>query len=356
MHLFILYGHADDLPTHGFLINLLHKAEQKSEIKNANLSAILLADFKLFYPHIQIGRADRFLDTVRRIATPTMGPNKITGSSLRSYLKRTWTPRIRNQNGIPCTYTHEHACTIIKMTYSYTDIYLILIIISTAATYSQFPAYLHEYGLCEDVLLTTFEQTKQPNSTFLSWSLCQHPTVNFYIHLHNFLKLCSVTKNETKATIGKFYNAIDPFLRKKMMRPDNIYQLVENRVKYTKNTTTLMNYSFSRKSITTSVSTLADAIPEQPDCDSAVLSQSLPEPASDSAEALALQLPDSRHEFDFSDDYLRPAAAFEECDSFLERDPNKETMLEQERTINLLKQQLQTTRAALQSHRISTTC
>ena len=255
MHLFILYGHADDLPTHGFLINLLHKAEQKSEIKNANLSAILLADFKLFYPHIQIGRADRFLDTVRRIATPTMGPNKITGSSLRSYLKRTWTPRIRNQNGIPCTYTHEHACTIIKMTYSYTDIYLILIIISTAATYSQFPAYLHEYGLCEDVLLTTFEQTKQPNSTFLSWSLCQHPTVNFYIHLHNFLKLCSVTKNETKATIGKFYNAID----KKMMRPDNdIYQLVENRVKYTKNTTTLMNYSFSRKSITTSVSTLAD--------------------------------------------------------------------------------------------------
>ena len=92
-------------PTYGALIDLLSAAEQKyqSGSFNSSLSDILLTDFKKLYPSILIGRADRFLDTVRRIATPTIpsatGTSKLVGSPLRTYFNRTWTPRIRNKKG-----------------------------------------------------------------------------------------------------------------------------------------------------------------------------------------------------------------------------------------------------------------
>ena len=45
------------------------------------------------------------------------------------------------------------------------------------------------------------------------------------------MKQWPVTKKETKTAIGRFYNAIDPFLREKSLRPDNAYQYIERAVK-----------------------------------------------------------------------------------------------------------------------------
>lgn len=91
-------------PTYAVLIDLLVDAEQKAHSTACNLSEVLVADFKELYPQIEIGRADRFLDTVRRIAAPTksssLGSSRLAGSPLRTYLNRTWIPRIRNKKGM----------------------------------------------------------------------------------------------------------------------------------------------------------------------------------------------------------------------------------------------------------------
>lgn len=48
--------------------------------------------------------------------------------------------------------------------------------------YSHFPEYLSQYGLCQDLLATTFQQTQNASTTFLSWCLSRQPTVAFYKH------------------------------------------------------------------------------------------------------------------------------------------------------------------------------
>ena len=53
-----------------------------------------------------------------------------------------------------------------------------------AAAQYQFPDYLHQYGLSEELISTVFQQSQNPNATYLSWSLCRPPTLNFYIELH----------------------------------------------------------------------------------------------------------------------------------------------------------------------------
>ena len=90
-----------DGPTYADLIKVLEEAESVG--CEASITKTLLAKFSSRFPHIQISRPSRFLDTVRRIAAPTrpstVGEAKLDGSPLRSYLKRRWTPRIRNTQG-----------------------------------------------------------------------------------------------------------------------------------------------------------------------------------------------------------------------------------------------------------------
>lgn len=95
-------------PTYGELIEMLETAEGEAKISRESVSELLLCYFHKRYPHIPIGRASRFYDTVRRIAAPTQSTRlrKLDGSPLRSYLKRVWMPRIRNTQQGDC-YRHK---------------------------------------------------------------------------------------------------------------------------------------------------------------------------------------------------------------------------------------------------------
>lgn len=93
------------VPTYGELIRMLEVAEMEAETSEISVAELLEATFHCSYPHIPISRPSRFFDTVKRIAAPTrpsaIGHRKLNGSPLCSYLKRHWTPRIRNtQQGV----------------------------------------------------------------------------------------------------------------------------------------------------------------------------------------------------------------------------------------------------------------
>ena len=111
-----------------------------------------------------------------------------------------------------------------------------------AAVQLQFPEYLHQYGLSEEMVSTVYHQAQNPNATYLSWSLCKPPTLNFYIELHDYLKKCPETRDANKTAIGKFYNAIDPSLRSKMFRPDNAFNFIDYKVKKADLPTSQMSY------------------------------------------------------------------------------------------------------------------
>ena len=94
--------HSD--PTYGELIDLLSDAEVASNYGEQSVADILTQKFIFKYPHIPVNRPGRFLDTVRRLAAPTMpsaiGEPKLIGSPLRSYRHRQWVPRTRYKQGI----------------------------------------------------------------------------------------------------------------------------------------------------------------------------------------------------------------------------------------------------------------
>lgn len=78
---------------------MLDSAEREAEKSDKLVSELLVIKFHHKYSHIPIGRASRFYDTVQRIAAPTRSSRRtghLNGSPLRSYLKRVWMPRIRN--------------------------------------------------------------------------------------------------------------------------------------------------------------------------------------------------------------------------------------------------------------------
>ena len=60
---------------------------------------VLTAKFSELFPHVKIGRPGRFLETVRRLQAP-LRSGRLKGSCHRSYLKRTWMPRLRNMSSI----------------------------------------------------------------------------------------------------------------------------------------------------------------------------------------------------------------------------------------------------------------
>ena len=59
------------------------------------------------------------------------------------------------------------------------------------------------------------------------WKIQGIPNVDFYQHLHQYLKRWSLTKSATKTLLGQLYIAIDPSLEAKHSRPDNIYRFIE---------------------------------------------------------------------------------------------------------------------------------
>ncbi len=58
------------MAAYGELIELLHVAELRCDEEDVELSELLVTLFKERYPSIYIGRSNRFLDTLRRIAVP----------------------------------------------------------------------------------------------------------------------------------------------------------------------------------------------------------------------------------------------------------------------------------------------
>ena len=85
------------MPSYGEMIDLLSNVE-KSYV---DVPETLCSQFREQYPHIPIGRPDRFYDTVKRLAAPTRpsikGPSKLQGSPLVTYRRRTWVPKKNNK-------------------------------------------------------------------------------------------------------------------------------------------------------------------------------------------------------------------------------------------------------------------
>jgi len=81
-------------PTYKELIELLNEAERdQSDVQST--AELLAARFCDRYPHISVSRPGRLLDSVQRIAGPIQN-GKLKGPSRKLYLKRHWSPRIRN--------------------------------------------------------------------------------------------------------------------------------------------------------------------------------------------------------------------------------------------------------------------
>ena len=87
---------------------------------------------------------------------------------------------------------------------------------------TEFPKELTDYGLTEESLLTALQ--KVCGGVPIDLELTQTLTVGFYRSLHNR----PFTRFTNKTLIGKFYLEIDPFLRAKGSRADNVYRFIEN--------------------------------------------------------------------------------------------------------------------------------
>ena len=84
----------DTGPQYGELIDLYQELEEES-----NLQDSLFSELSSRYPHLNLSRPTRVLDSIKRIIAPTRpslrGPAKVTGSGLAAYRNRVWRPRIR---------------------------------------------------------------------------------------------------------------------------------------------------------------------------------------------------------------------------------------------------------------------
>jgi len=95
----MIYVHHTDtkMPSYGEMIDLLSDVEKSC----IDVPETLCTQFRNLYPHIPIGRPDRFHDTVQRLAAPTRpslrGPSRLQGSPLVTYRKRIWNPKINNK-------------------------------------------------------------------------------------------------------------------------------------------------------------------------------------------------------------------------------------------------------------------
>ena len=81
-------------PTYKVMIRLLEQAEAQAG-PQLSVAEALTVNFSELYPHIEIARPGRFLETVKRISAPVKS-GTLKKSDRRSYLERCWAPRIRN--------------------------------------------------------------------------------------------------------------------------------------------------------------------------------------------------------------------------------------------------------------------
>ena len=93
-----------------------------------------------------------------------------------------------------------------------------------------FPNKLYGYGLTEELLASVFQQVLHQHVP-LKWCLKGIPDIEFYQELHPFLKKWSATRGSSKATIERFYIAIDSNLKEKGMREGNVYRFIERAIK-----------------------------------------------------------------------------------------------------------------------------
>ena len=92
-------------------------------------------------------------------------------------------------------------------------------------TGAAFPTSLNAYGLNEKLLQVVFNQVLEGREP--EWHLKGIPENQFYRELHQFLKKWPVSYRSTKKTIATFYCAIDPNLKARGIRVDNVYRLIE---------------------------------------------------------------------------------------------------------------------------------
>ena len=215
-------------PTYGELIDLFEQSDNAEQ---------LLSNFLISFPDMksQIGRTDRFWDTVKRLAAPSQpsltGKIALEGTQLSHYRSKTWEPRIRNKTGLWWLYN----VSLVYFPYVGSDI--------------TFPLELNEYGLDEELLTAVFDQILSGTEPLL-WYLKGVPCVAFYQKLHTFLKKWSVTSKLTKATIGKFSMLIDKNLSSKGWRVDYVYRFINKLCKRGK-PDELMSYGMDRQVIET---------------------------------------------------------------------------------------------------------
>ena len=88
-----------------------------------------------------------------------------------------------------------------------------------------YPKILQEYGLTEELLGELFCQICDDPNACIHWTLPQQPTVGFYKALHNHLK--TFGNIATITSVGRFYVAIDPAMKARKSRPDNVHRFVE---------------------------------------------------------------------------------------------------------------------------------
>ena len=145
-------------PTYGELIDLFEQSDNAEQ---------LLSNFLISFPDMksQIGRTDRFWNTVKRLAAPSQpsltGKIALEGTQLSHYRSKTWEPRIRNKTGLWWLYN----VSLVYFPYLSSDI--------------TFPLELNEYGLDEELLTAVFDQILSATEPLL-WYLKGVSCVVFY--------------------------------------------------------------------------------------------------------------------------------------------------------------------------------
>ena len=90
--------------TYKEIIEVLDKADSATGCTQS-ASEFVYQEFMQRHPNIYIGRPSRFLETARRIAGPIKN-GKLQGTARESYLKRQWTPRVRNTTAYQGNYSY----------------------------------------------------------------------------------------------------------------------------------------------------------------------------------------------------------------------------------------------------------
>ena len=103
--------------------------------------------------------------------------------------------------------------------------------------YEMYNILMQCYGLSEELLESVLNQALTDEKP--QWYLKGIPNVGFYQELHPFLKMWPVT---SRLTIGRFYIAIDPNMKQKGIRADNVYRLIDRICKSGQPSNMVMSY------------------------------------------------------------------------------------------------------------------